>query len=229
MSTTPRTFKHAQRVQESILTPFEKPVLNWLAERMPPWVNSDHLTLLGFAAMMLTGLCYYLASKHPAFLLVGSLCLALNWFGDSLDGTLARYRKRQRPRYGFYVDHIVDAFGILCVLAGLGLSGYMSPILAIGFLAAYYLMNIEIYLATYSLSVFKLSFGFLGPSELRVVVAIGNVFLLTRKTVHLWGQSYLLCDVSAVVAIIVFLAITIVSAIRHTVRLYNEERLPPTP
>jgi archaetidylinositol phosphate synthase len=227
MSTTPQTFRHAQRVQESILTPFEKPLLNWLAERMPARVNSDHLTLLGFIAMILTGLCYYLASKHPVFLLVGSLCLALNWFGDSLDGTLARYRKRQRPRYGFYVDHIVDAFGILSVLMGLGLSGYMSPILAAGFLAAYFLVNIEIYLATYTLNVFKLSYGIFGPSEMRVVVAIGNVFLLTRKTVHLWGSSYLLCDVSAVVAIIVFLAIAIVSSVRHTIRLYNEERLPP--
>jgi archaetidylinositol phosphate synthase len=227
MSTTARPFAHAQRVQESILTPLEKRLLNWLAERMPPWVNSDHLTLLGFVAMMLTGLSYYLASKNPLFLLLASFCLALNWFGDSLDGTLARYRKRQRPRYGFYVDHMVDAFGILCVLAGLGSSGYMSPILAVGFLAAYFLVNIEIYLATYTMSVFRLSYGILGPSELRVIVALGNVVLLTRKTVHLWGQPYLLCDVSAAVAIVVFLAIAVVSSIRHTIHLYNEERLPP--
>jgi len=226
MSTTSRTFRNAERVQESILTPIEKRVLNWLAKRMPPWVNSDHLTLMGFAAMALTGLCYYLAPKQPAFLLAASFCLALNWFGDSLDGTLARYRKRLRPRYGFYVDHIVDAFGILFVVTGLGLSGYMSPIVAIGFLAAYFLMNIEIYLATYTLNIFKLSYGILGPSELRIVVAIGNLFLLNRKTATLWGKSYLLCDVSAVVAITVFLTIAIVSAVRHTVQLYNEERLP---
>lgn len=225
MSTRTQTFRNAERLQESILTPLEKRLLNWLAARMPQWVNSDHLTLLGFAAMFLTGLCYYLASRQPAFLLVGSLCLALNWFGDSLDGTLARYRKRQRPRYGFYVDHVVDAFGIAFVLIGLGLSGYMSPIVAIGFLSAYFLMNIEIYLATYTLGEFKLSYGILGPSELRVFVAIGNLFLLTRKTVHLWGHKFLLCDISAVVAIAIFLTIATVSSIQHTIRLYNEERL----
>jgi len=225
MSTRAQTFRNAERLQESILTPLEKRLLNWLAGRMPQWVNSDHLTLLGFAAMFLTGLCYCLASKQPAFLLVGSFCLALNWFGDSLDGTLARYRKRQRPRYGFYVDHIVDAFGIAFVLIGLGLSGYISPILALGFLSAYFLMNIEIYLTTYTLGEFKLSYGILGPSELRVFVAMGNLFLLSRKTVHLWGHTFLLCDISAVVAIAIFLAIAIVSSIQHTHRLYNEERL----
>jgi phosphatidylglycerophosphate synthase len=221
-----QTFRDAVRLQESILTPIEKRCLRWLAERMPPWVNSDHLTLLGFAAMALTGLCYYLAGERPVFLIVGSACLALNWFGDSLDGTLARYRKRQRPRYGFYVDHIVDAFGILFVMTGLALSGYISPILALGFLMAYFLMNIEIYLATYTLGVFKLSYGIFGPTELRVVVAIGNMILLTKKTCHLWGKSYLLCDVSAIVAIAIFFALTIVSAIRHAIRLYNEEKLP---
>jgi archaetidylinositol phosphate synthase len=226
MSTKTQTFRNAARLQESLLTPIEKRILNWLAGRMPPWVNSDHLTMLGFAAMFLTGLCYYLASAQPAFLLVGSFCLALNWFGDSLDGTLARYRKRQRPRYGFYVDHVVDAFGVAFVLIGLGLSGYMSPIVAISFLAAYFLMNIEIYLATYTLGEFKLSYGILGPSELRVVVAIGNLFLLNRKTVNLWGHSVLLCDISAVVAIAIFLTIAVVSSVQHTIRLYNEERLP---
>ena len=225
MSTRAQTFRNAERLQESILTPLEKRLLNWLAGHMPQWVNSDHLTLLGFAAMFLTGLCYYLASKQAAFLLVGSFCLALNWFGDSLDGTLARYRKRQRPRYGFYVDHIVDAFGIAFVLIGLGLSGYISPILALGFLSAYFLMNIEIYLTTYTLGEFKLSYGILGPSELRVFVAVGNLFLLSRKTVHLWGHTFLLCDISAVVAIAIYLTIAIVSSIQHTHRLYNEERL----
>jgi phosphatidylglycerophosphate synthase len=225
-SAAPQTFQNAVRFQESILTPVEKRVLRWLAERMPPWVNSDHLTLLGFAAMLLTGLCYFFASKHPAFLLLASGCLALNWFGDSLDGTLARYRMRQRPRYGFYVDHMVDAFGISFVMAGLGLSGYMSPMLALGFLVAYFLTNIEIYLATYTMGVFKLSYGILGPTELRVVVAIGNMFLVTRKTGNVAGHPVLLCDAGAIVGIAILLVITIVSTIRHTSRLYNEERLP---
>jgi phosphatidylglycerophosphate synthase len=219
-------FKNAERHQLSILTPAEKIALRWLAERMPAWVNSDHLTVLGFAGMILTGLSYYLAQYNPLFLLAGIVCLAINWFGDSLDGTVARLRNRQRPRYGFYVDHIVDAFGIAFVLTGLGLSGYMSPSIAMGFLIAYFLMNIEIYLATYTLGIFKLSYGLMGPTELRVIVCIGNLVLLTRKTVKIGENHYLLCDVSGVVAIIGILLITIVSSIKNTKRLYNEERLP---
>jgi phosphatidylglycerophosphate synthase len=226
MAITHTAFKNAERQQLSILTPLEKKTLQWLAERMPPWVNSDHLTLLGFVAMFLTGLSYYLASWSPLFLIAASVCLAVNWFGDSLDGTLARYRKRLRPRYGFYVDHVVDAFGIGFLIAGLGLSGYMSAIVAMGFLLSYYLMNIEIYLATYTLGVFKLSYGIMGPTELRVIVGLGNLVLITRKTVHIGGNPYLLCDVAGVVGIVVILAIAIFSAIKNTARLYDEERLP---
>jgi archaetidylinositol phosphate synthase len=219
-------FKSAERQQLSILTPLEKTTLRWLAERMPSWVNSDHLTVLGFVGMFLTGLSYYLAGFNRWFLLAGIVCLAINWFGDSLDGTLARLRNRQRPRYGFYVDHIVDAFGITFVVAGLALSPYMSVTVAMAFLIAYFLMNIEIYLATYTLGVFKLSYGIMGPTELRIIVCIGNLVLLTKQTVRIGNQFYLLCDVSGVVGILVILAIAIVSSIKNTMRLYNEERLP---
>jgi phosphatidylglycerophosphate synthase len=219
-------FKNAERHQLSILTPLEKLTLRWLAERMPAWVTSDHLTLLGFAGMILTGASYYMAQYNPWFLVMGIVCLAINWFGDSLDGTLARVRNRQRPRYGFYVDHIVDAFGVSFVVAGLGLSGYMSPTVAMAFLIAYFLMNIEIYLATYTLGVFKLSYGVMGPTELRIIVCIGNLVLLTKKSVRIGDGYYLLCDVSGVVAIIVLVAIAIVSSIKNTKHLYNEERLP---
>jgi phosphatidylglycerophosphate synthase len=219
-------FKNAERHQLSILTPLERITLRWLAERMPKWVNSDHLTMLGFAGMILTGVSYYLAQFNPLFLVAGIVCLAINWFGDSLDGTLARLRNRQRPRYGFYVDHIVDAFGIGFVMLGIGLSGYMSPSVAMAFLIAYYLMNIEIYLATYTVGVFKLSYGVMGPTELRVIVGIGNLILLSKKNVRIGDSIHLLCDVSGVVAIIVLLGITIVSTIKNTRRLYNEERLP---
>ena len=220
-----KSFQDAERQQTSVLASLERAALRGLARRMPGWVNSDHLSILGFLGMIVAGVFYALSKWNPLLLHLVNLCIFINWFGDSLDGTLARYRDRQRPRYGFYVDHIVDAFGIAFVLIGLGLSGYISPILALGFLSAYFLMNIEIYLTTYTLGEFKLSYGILGPSELRVFVAMGNLFLLSRKTVHLWGHTFLLCDISAVVAIAIFLAIAIVSSIQHTHRLYNEERL----
>jgi archaetidylinositol phosphate synthase len=225
MMTRSLAFQSATRDQQSILTSLEKRTLHWLAGRLPQWVQPDHLTILGFAGMILTGLSYYLAQWDRRMLLVGILFLAVNWFGDSLDGTLARYRNRLRPRYGFYVDHMVDAFGILFLVAGLGLSGYMSLSVAMGFLIAYFLMTIEIYLATYTVGVFKLSFGIWGPTELRVLLAIGNIALMFKPHVTLAGHRLLLADVGAGVAIPVILAIAIIGTLRNTARLYNEERL----
>ena len=218
-------FKTATRDQQSILTSLEKRSLHWFAARMPQWVNSDHLTLLGFAGMILTGLSYYLAQWDPRMLILGIVFLAVNWFGDSLDGTLARHRNRLRPRYGFYVDHMVDAFGILCLVGGFGLSGYMSLPVAMGFLVAYYLVNIEIYLATYTVGVFKLSYGVMGPTELRVLLAIGNIALMFKPYVTIAGHRFLLADVGAVVAIPVLIVLAIVATLKNTARLYNEERL----
>jgi phosphatidylglycerophosphate synthase len=220
------SFKSAARQQESILSPLEKKTLQWLARRMPSWVNSDHLTLLGFLGMIAAGVCYALARWTPLALAAAVVCLAINWFGDSLDGTLARYRNRQRPRYGFYVDHIVDSFGAIFLIGGLGFSGYMTGTLAMILLIAYFLLAIELYLATYCVGVFKLSFSIWGPTELRIVLAIGTFVLYIKPRVTILGQQYLLCDVSAVVAIAALLVITITSTIRNTLRLYREERLP---
>jgi phosphatidylglycerophosphate synthase len=224
MSTRAQTFRNAERLQESILTPLEKRLLKWLAGRMPQWVNSDHLTLLGFAAMFLTGLCYYLASKQPAFLFVGSFCLALNWFGDSLDGTLARYRKRQRPRYGFYVDHIIDTFGIFFLLFGMSRSGYMSERVAAVFLISYFMLAINSYLAAYSIGVFKISQWKLGPTELRLLLMVGNVFLFYRPRVY--HHRYLLFDLGGIIAAIGMALMLVVLSIQHTHTLYQRERLP---
>src|SRR5580658_9850233 len=115
-------FKDAVRMQESFTAAVERKALAWLATRMPAWVNSDHLTMLGFVAMLLAGACYAAGRTHRGGLALASVFLTLNWFGDSLDGTLARLRNRQRPRYGFYVDHIADTFGALALMAGLGWS-----------------------------------------------------------------------------------------------------------
>ena len=113
--------------------------------------------------MGLAGCSYWLAGTFPWALWLVNLCLAVNWFGDSLDGTLARVRQQQRPRYGFYVDHVVDAAGAIMLFGGMGLSGYMSPLVALGLAASYFLLNIEVYLATYCLGTFRLSYFKLGP------------------------------------------------------------------
>src|SRR6266404_6336262 len=135
------SFSNARREQTSVLAPLEQATLNGLAKRMPVWINSDHLTMLGFVAMFLAGVCYAASRWNPRMLLLVNVCLALNWFGDSLDGTLARYRNRQRPRYGFYVDHIIDTFGTLFLITGLALSGYMSERVAAFMLVVFSIQN----------------------------------------------------------------------------------------
>ena len=220
-------FKDATRVLTSILSPLEKRCLIWLAQRMPARVNSDHLTGLALIAMLGAGVAYWFASLNPWMgLMVVNVCLALNWFGDSLDGTLARVRQHQRPRYGFYVDHIVDAFGILFLVGGMALSGYMSPLVALGLLAAYFMLSIEVYLATYSLGTFTITYFKVGPTELRILLAIGNLALLVHPTATIVGRQYQLFDVGGVVAIIGLMVTLVVSTIRHTRELYRAEPLP---
>lgn len=219
-------FREARRTQTSFLAGVEKKTLVWLAGRTPTWINSDHLTLLGLAAMALAGMGYWWSRSNPAGLLVVVVSLALNWFGDSLDGTLARIRNCQRPRYGFYVDHIVDAFGALFLLGGLALSGYMSPLVAIGLLIAYLLLSIEVYLASYTLGDFKISYFKMSPTELRILLSIGNLVLLYKSVVHLFGRAYRLFDVGGTMGISGMLALLLISVIQNTVKLYRREPLP---
>lgn len=176
--------------------------------------------------MLAAGACYALARWDQRALLLVIPCLAVNWFGDSLDGTLARVRNQQRPRYGFYVDHVVDAFGTTALLGGLALSGFMHHLVALGLLVAYLLVSIEVYLATYTIGHFQLSFGKMSPTELRILLSIGNLVLLVKPVVTILGERYRLFDVGGAIGI-VGLALTVVhSAIRNTRRLYDAERLP---
>ena len=152
--TLPRTaagFRQATRLQENALAAHEKRLLIWMAKRTPAWINSDHLTALGFCSQLLTGLSYAMSKSSKPWLIAGIGFLALNWLGDSLDGTLARVRGKQRPRYGFYVDHMLDSIGSVALMGGLALSGYMSPAIAVGLLILFLLLSIQSYLATYTL------------------------------------------------------------------------------
>jgi len=218
-------FKSAVRQQSSLLAPLERVCLSWLARKMPLWVKPDHLTLLGFGAMLVAGVCYALAKWWPPALLIVNLCLAINWFGDSLDGTLARVRDKQRPRYGFYVDHIIDAFGILVIICGLALSGYMTWTIALAVLVVYFLISIDVYLATYTIGTFKLSFYKISPTELRILLAIGNIRAMSHPTAHALGDSYLFFDIGAVVAMVLMAVVLVVSVTRNTITLYRAERV----
>ena len=216
-------FQDASRAQESLLAPLEKKCLIWLARHTPRWINSDHLTALGLAALAGAGLSYWYSRWSRRGLLLVILCLALNWLGDSLDGTLARVRNQQRPRYGFYIDHVVDAFGTFFLLAGIALSGYMSERIAAGLLIAYFMLSIEVYLATYTLGTFHLSFWKFSPTELRILLMIGNLALLRWPVVHLFGGVHRLFNVGGAVGIAGMALMLLTAVAHHTAALYRSE------
>jgi phosphatidylglycerophosphate synthase len=153
--------------------------------------------------------------------------LAVNWFGDSLDGTLARVRKQERPRYGYYVDHVLDAIGFACLFGGLMLGGHLSATIGLAFLAAYYLLVAEISMATHARGTFKMAFLKVGPTELRILLAAGTIQLMRSDYATILGHRWLLFDVGAVVAASGVLVAFAVSALRNGIALYNEERLQP--
>ncbi len=218
-----RPFQPATRVLESILAPAERRALRWLARRMPTAVNSDHLSLLGLFAMVGAGFAYWAARWSPLALIAVCVFLILNWFGDSLDGTLARFRDQQRPRYGFYVDHMIDGVGALFLLGGLALSGYMHPMIAIGLLLAYNLLAMESYLASYTIGEFRLTHFLFGPTELRALLIVGNLYLLYRPMAHVFGKVFRLFDIGGAIGIAGMVLIFVLTATRNTMKLYREE------
>lgn len=219
-------FKTAAREHTSFLAAAEKRTLIWIANRLPATVNSDHLTALGFISLILAGASYWYASVNAGALLLVIPLLALNWFGDSLDGTLARVRSRQRPRYGFYVDHILDALGMSFLMAGLAFSGYMTSWVGGVFLIAYLLLSIEIYLATYTIGTFHISHWRFGPTELRILLVIGNLFALRNPYAIIGGRHFLLFDVGFAIGAVALVAILVQTTVKHIVMLYREETLP---
>ncbi|HET9407368.1 MAG TPA: CDP-alcohol phosphatidyltransferase family protein [Candidatus Sulfotelmatobacter sp.] len=222
-----KKFPNARRVQESWVAAIEKKALLWMAERTPEWIGPDHLTVLGLAAQIASGACYAWAAWNRYALLGVIACLGLNWLGDSLDGTLARVRQRQRPRYGFYVDHMVDSFGALALMGGLALSGYMHPRIAAGLLVAFLLLSIQSYLAAHALGEFRLSFWKFGPTELRILLAIGNIALLWKPVVYVFGMGYRLFDVGGAIGLLGMGIMLVCFTLQNTVRLYREERIQP--
>jgi len=216
----------AVRLQASLLSAAEKRLLVWMARRMPAWVTSDQLSGLALLSMLGAGASYWLASWHRVGLVLVVFFLALNWFGDSLDGTLARVRGTERPRFGYYVDHVIDAVGTLFLMGGLALSGYMTPIVALALTVAYFLVLVEVYLATHVLKTFRMDFLLVGPTELRIVLAVGTLVLLVHPHSTILGRTYLLFDVGGLAAALGLLVAFMTAAVRNTRRLYLEEPLP---
>lgn len=200
-----------QRIQNSILSKAEKKLLIQIANNLPQKITPNHLTFIGALGAVISGLGYFLTNVHPGFLWLASFGLLVNWFGDSLDGTLARVRNIQRPLFGFFIDHNTDALTQLIIAVCAGLSPYFSLHLILILIIGYYLLSIFTYINSILLGYFKISYGIFGPTELRLIVIVINsvLFFYTDSipVLHLFGYEILLTDFCTLIITILLFAI----------------------
>lgn len=211
------------REHRSLLAGPEKRLLIRIARRLPPFINSDHLSGLALLSILGAAAAFTFILDTPWAAAAFAGLLAVNWFGDSLDGTLARVRDQQRPRYGYYVDHVIDLAGTAALLAGMAASGAMTPALAFALLAFYFMVAAESFLGTHALGVFRMSFAGFGPTELRILLAIGAVKVAIDPVVHIGGVDVLLLDFGATIAIAALILAFIVTCVRNGLKLYRAE------
>jgi archaetidylinositol phosphate synthase len=227
MTRIPAQPAHHIREHLSLLAEAERRALIWIAGRLPARIHSDHLSALALLSMLAAGVSFASFRVTPWAALGVIVSLLANWFGDSLDGTVARVRGRQRPRYGFYVDHVIDLAGTAMLMAGLACSGLMSPLLAATVLAAYLLVAAESYLTTHAAGIFRMSFLGFGPTELRIVLALGALKVVSSPLITVGGLLEVrLFDLGGIVAIAGLTLAFVVSAVRNTVALYAAEPRP---
>ncbi len=223
----------APREPRFLLAPFERRALPWLARRLPAWVLPDHLTLLGvFAALGIAG-AYLLSNQDPVWLWAASALLVLHWFGDSLDGTLARERGIERPRYGYYLDHLTDAIATAVIGIGLGLSPYMLLSTGLAIVAVYLVLSINVYLETFAFGVFKLGYSWVGPTEARLALVVLNTVLVLGAGLDftLAGTGFTVIDVVGLAGVALMTVLLLIRAGGNLRRLAalepSAKRRPP--
>ena len=224
-----KTNRPEVRIQTSFLNAIEKKILIWMAERIPKRINSDHLTIIGFAGALISTAGYILSNWGNHFLWLASFGLVVNWFGDSLDGTLARVRNVQRPIYGFFIDHNVDALTILVICIGAGLSPYIKLTTALMVLVAYLIISIYTYINAYVVGEFKITYNKLGPTEFRIVVILINTIFIyfpyESQLVTLKDMSFSIFDVTGIGVSLIILIIYLISFFKDRVKFAKTD--PP--
>ncbi len=218
-------FVSAPRIHRALTAEVEKRLLTWIAKRTPACIGPDHLTVAAFIAQLFAGAASAWSPHDARALWLVNSFRFLNGLGDSLDGTVARVRNQQRPRYGFYVDHIADTLGALALMGGLAFSGYVHWPIALGLLVAFYVLSIESYLATYTIGRFHLSHGLFGPTEIRILLAVGNAVICRHPYADIAGRRFLLFDAAGMMALAGMTVMALAVTVRHTVTLYREETL----
>lgn len=226
-----KDIRNHRRVNDILLGPLERPALQWLAAHMPKWVTPDILTGIGLLGTFLILIGYVMSNYNPAFLWLASFGFLVNWFGDSLDGTLARHRKIERPAYGFFTDHMIDAFSQVLIFLGLGISPYISFNIACLALISFLLLTVYIYVRTSVVGEFKISFSKLGPTELRLLAILLNTYMFFAG-VHTFeltiGSIYTVAisiyDVMVVVVTVILFLIYVISVIKQSYELSQLEK-----
>lgn len=220
-----------RRVNDILLGPLERPTLKWLAAHMPAWVTPDTCTIVGVLGSLGVAISYILTIYDRNFLWLASLGFVVNWLGDSLDGTLARHRRIERPIYGFFVDHTIDAFSVSVIILGLGLTPYVSFNVACLTLIAYLLLCVLVFVRTSAVGEFKISYGKLGPTEIRVFAIFLNTAMYFGGVQTSLGSTRPLSQISispydlflAALALLL-LCFFIMTAARETIRLAKENK-----
>jgi archaetidylinositol phosphate synthase len=210
-----RDINSHRRVLDTFTGPLERPALHWLAQRMPAWVTPDHLTAVGVLGGLVILVGYWLTGIDRNFLWLVNLGFVMNWFGDSMDGTLARFRHTERPVYGFYIDHAVDAYVEMMIFLGLGLSPYVRFDLACLALIGYLLLSVMVFLRTCVKGEFVLSYGRLGPTEVRLLAMAANmlVYFIGNPIPQIFSLSLTIYDWLVIGVIILLFSIAISTTI----------------
>lgn len=210
-----------KRINDIVLGSLERPALQWLAAHMPAWMTPDMCTVIGVLGALMTLTGYVLSNQYPIFLWLASFGFLVNWFGDSLDGTLARHRHIERPRYGYFVDHAVDLVCQVLIFVGLGLSPYVNFHVASLALVSYILLAALIFLRTHVAGEFKISYGGLGPTESRAVAVVLNtgMYFLGQQNLTFGSVAFSLYDIFVAALGVLLLSFFINTAVREGIRL----------
>lgn len=210
-----------KRINDILLGPLERPALQWLAARMPYWITPNILTGIGLLAAIIICVSYWLTNYDKNFLWLASFGFVLNWFGDSLDGTLARYRKIERPKFGYYIDHTLDALNQLLIGLGIGLSPFVNFKYALFVVIGYFLLSIHTYITIYVQGIFRLSYVKLGPTEARVIAILVNGFMYFFKhpLIRIKLEIITVYDFAAILVGTTLIIIFLISTIKQALEL----------
>ncbi len=224
--------RNHKRIINTLTGPMEKQVLVWLATRLPAWITPDILTGIGVLGAFAAFLGYSLSHLTPMFLWLASLGFVINWFGDSLDGTVARVRHIERPTYGFYIDHVVDAYITIMIFLGLGLSPFVRLDLALLALISYMLLMILVFIRTAVRGEFTISYGKLGPTEARIIIILANtmVYFLGNPRLNMFNLTLTVYDWIIIGVIFIIMGINLATSFRQArvlAELDGQRKLKP--